>query len=341
MSFGPRRKKARRANAQVSGLGDEDIHAVAYTFSSAEASRRPQIQATSIVLPSAAAALPLVSAIQPLATDWDLDSSQAAAEVLSGVCIVPKPKHQRRVNSVRSIAGLPAWFDHLTFPPGPSSQGMAATAGRLWGRTHAPRGARRLCQPTVPLWMRGFTVLSLRGLYRRGSTLSGEHRQSSRGEPFPRRRGESDLCTCRFVTKSRATAQEWKDLRFHRTTLRALGLILQLGHCVGRACSRAALGPADFTVLHTNGLHHVRVLFCGCNHSLLHWTQLLRSGLWPATVLEPHTAATFAVLRDYQHKKEHGQITAGDYYRALVSMTDARLITSIPVRVSAAHAHPC
>jgi hypothetical protein len=121
-------------------------------------------------------------------------------------------------------------------------------------------------------------------------------------------------------------------MRFQRTTLRALGLIVQLGHPVGDRCSRPTLGPKDFSVIHTNGLHHVSILFCGCQPAFLSRNQLLRLGLWPATVIEPHTAATFALLRDYQHKKEHGQITAGDYYRSLVSMTDARYITSIPVR---------
>ena len=91
--------------------------------------------------------------------------------------------------------------------------------------------------------------------------------------------------------------------------------------------------PRNITVIHTNGIHEVRVNFCGCRLGFELRTQLLRFGWWPATPLNPRSAATFTVLRQFQYLNLQGNVTAYDFYRGLEFQTDGRLATDLPVRV--------
>jgi hypothetical protein len=115
-----------------------------------------------------------------------------------------------------------------------------------------------------------------------------------------------------------------------RSLLHALNLRVQLGHRRGEKCPLPELGPADFTVLHTTGVHRVAVRYCLCKPGFSHTAQLLRFKLFPASIREPHTCATFEVLRDCQRMIEEGNINATDYYRSLVVKTDARGLLDVP-----------
>jgi hypothetical protein len=126
--------------------------------------------------------------------------------------------------------------------------------------------------------------------------------------------------------------QEWLGNHFVRTSLHALNLVLQLGHRRGEPCLLPAKGSSDFTVIHTNGIHRVTVMFCQCRPDATHVQQLLRQRLFPATVRDPQTCATFDVLRNWQKMSEGGDINATDYYRALENLTDARRLLRLPVR---------
>lgn len=90
----------------------------------------------------------------------------------------------------------------------------------------------------------------------------------------------------------------------------------------------------DFTVIHTTGLHRLRVHFCRCSRGVLvdRYTQLIRARLWPATVAEPETATTFEALDDFNRLSLLGRLTSYDYYKALVSATDGFGLLKIPVR---------
>jgi hypothetical protein len=104
------RKRRRNLGSQVSGLADEDIFGVAQTFATddlpatdaAPPASSLRVTTSAILLDRAPLALPVVSELQPLTTDWDLDTTTAAAELLSGVAVVPKTRDKRRENSVRS-----------------------------------------------------------------------------------------------------------------------------------------------------------------------------------------------------------------------------------------------
>ena len=104
---------------------------------------------------------------------------------------------------------------------------------------------------------------------------------------------------------------------------------MSLGHPLGENCPCPS--PRNITVIHTNGIHEVRVNFCGCRLGLELRIQLLRFGWWPATPLNPRSAATFTVLRQFQYLNLQGNITAYDFYRGLEFQTDGRLATDLPV----------
>ena len=110
---------------------------------------------------------------------------------------------------------------------------------------------------------------------------------------------------------------------FKRTTLKALGLRIQLGHTLGTRCMNPALATKDeFVVLDINAVHSVSLAFCNCEHAQQRYVQLLRAGLFSATVLEPKTAATFHVLKHFQMLSFMSKVSAFEFYYSIARQTD-------------------
>src|SRR5882762_2725004 len=113
----------------------------------------------------------------------------------------------------------------------------------------------------------------------------------------------------------------WNGLFFQRSSLKDLGLRVQLGHAPGRFCPTKEPGHKNFAVIDANGIHSVAVDFCRCA-SILHRAQLLRIGWWPATPLEPQTCASMSVLRHFHLLNLQGKVTGYSFYRALEYQMD-------------------
>ncbi|KAG1726204.1 hypothetical protein EDB19DRAFT_1592058, partial [Suillus lakei] len=82
--------------------------------------------------------------------------------------------------------------------------------------------------------------------------------------------------------------KHWNRSFFQKISLKSLGLHIQLGHCIGLRCSEPT--PAsndDFVIVDVNGVHAIRLDFCGCQTAQVHVTQLLQVGLFPATTVKP------------------------------------------------------
>lgn len=113
---------------------------------------------------------------------------------------------------------------------------------------------------------------------------------------------------------------------FENTTLRDLGLTIQLGHRDdGSQCACPIPARTDFTVIDLNGRHEVSIAFCGCDRageagSIVQ--QLLRFDLYPATITDPNTVFTFSVIDHYHYQSLQGKISMYDYYTSLERMTD-------------------
>lgn len=129
--------------------------------------------------------------------------------------------------------------------------------------------------------------------------------------------------------------QKWNGLYFERTTLQHLGLQVQLGHPSTHQCplpDRAS--KSNFVIIAADGIHHVNLNYCGCQLSLPKHVQLLRARLFPSTVTDPRTAATFNVLETFQMLNFTSKISTFEYYQSLARRTDNTGVVSLPVRLS-------
>lgn len=110
-----------------------------------------------------------------------------------------------------------------------------------------------------------------------------------------------------------------------------MGLRIQIGHPLGQRCQFRSPGHKDFVVIHTNGIHHVGLDFCGCTSAPEHRRQLLREGWWPATALEPQTCSTFSVLNLFHLLSLQGKLSAYDFYRSMEYATENFGLRKLPV----------
>ncbi|KAG6819306.1 hypothetical protein H0H93_013169 [Arthromyces matolae] len=123
----------------------------------------------------------------------------------------------------------------------------------------------------------------------------------------------------------------WNGRFFTSSSLKAIGLCLQLGHPPEDTCPNP-VSVDDFVILHVNGVHSVLVQFCDCSTSLERPIQLLRSRLFPASTIYPQTAATFELLKLFQLLSFMSKISAVEFYQTLVRLTDNTGLVDIPDR---------
>ncbi|KAJ7029735.1 hypothetical protein C8F04DRAFT_1211893 [Mycena alexandri] len=121
-------------------------------------------------------------------------------------------------------------------------------------------------------------------------------------------------------------SQRWDEPGlFEKTSLAALGLRVQLGHNVGDRCLGPKAGHTEFVVLHTNGIHTVKVDICGCENALeagSHEIQLLHARWFPAMHENPRTCATIDVLDQFHEETLQSKTTMYDAYCVLEKLTN-------------------
>ncbi|KAF9502956.1 hypothetical protein BS47DRAFT_1266499, partial [Hydnum rufescens UP504] len=103
----------------------------------------------------------------------------------------------------------------------------------------------------------------------------------------------------------------WNGDFFECTTLATMGLKIYLGHtdCLMRK------SPASFTIIHTNGIHHVDVVFCGC-----------------ATIHQPQMCATFVIFNHFHLQMLQSKLLANHFIAAIERETDNTGLVSIKDR---------
>jgi hypothetical protein len=117
--------------------------------------------------------------------------------------------------------------------------------------------------------------------------------------------------------------QHWQHGFFDRASLHSLGLTCNLGHN-GNMCPGGS-APYDLSIIDTNGLHKVRVVFCSCDTDTPwgeHYRQLLRMRWYPATFKRPRTAFSFDLLETYHKLTLQGKINLYDFYLAIMQKSD-------------------
>jgi hypothetical protein len=126
--------------------------------------------------------------------------------------------------------------------------------------------------------------------------------------------------------------EQWNGDFFVRRDISALGHAITLGHH-GKLCHSISntTSPLEFLIIHTNGIHKTKVLFCGCAGCGNRMQQLLKAQLFPATTEQPTTAFTFSVLREFHlHTLESAEPAYG-FMGALRRLTDNTFTTDVPV----------
>ncbi|KAJ7212395.1 hypothetical protein B0H12DRAFT_1033229 [Mycena haematopus] len=127
--------------------------------------------------------------------------------------------------------------------------------------------------------------------------------------------------------------EHWTGTYFKRKRkgLKELGLRVQLNHPPGVVCAFRRSAPGDFVLYDLTGVHEIAVDYCGCRvedgsdgggEPLEERIQLLRACWWPATLTNPKTCATFAVLRLFQTLNCLGKLSAYDFLRGLEKCTN-------------------
>jgi hypothetical protein len=108
------------------------------------------------------------------------------------------------------------------------------------------------------------------------------------------------------------------------------GAALQLGHS-GAPC-RSPDAERLFTVMDANGVHSVRIVYCGCCEQPPNkLRQLLRAGLFPASTRDPLTAFTITVLKQFELHNLVSKKAAYDYVNAIRRLSDNAFAGDVPV----------
>lgn len=107
-----------------------------------------------------------------------------------------------------------------------------------------------------------------------------------------------------------------------------------MGHVDGSKCPHPDNAfNNDFTVIDSDGIHEVSLNYCSCPQSPPKLVQLLRARLFPSTVIDPRTAATFRVLETFQMLTFTSKVSGYEYYRSLARRTDNTGISLPPVSI--------
>lgn len=121
--------------------------------------------------------------------------------------------------------------------------------------------------------------------------------------------------------------------------MKSLGLQIQLGHG-GEACEvPITTFNNDFVIIAKNGIHEVALSYCGCTKAVSKISQLLRHRLFPSTVGDPKTAATFDVLEYFQLLSFGSKVSGFEFYRTLARTMNNTGIDQLPVRYNLLFEH--
>lgn len=129
--------------------------------------------------------------------------------------------------------------------------------------------------------------------------------------------------------------QVWNGSYFANTSLYTLGLSIQLGHPSKDSCLHPSDADPEFRVMHTNGIHRVRLQFCNCVRAVpvTYDRQLLQCGWWPASLQRPKTCLSISLLEHFHKQTLQGKVATFDFYRALELMTDNTGLSYLPVSI--------
>ncbi|KAG1818253.1 hypothetical protein EV424DRAFT_1324062 [Suillus variegatus] len=127
----------------------------------------------------------------------------------------------------------------------------------------------------------------------------------------------------------------WNDSFFQPTTLKKMGLHVQLGHTPGERCYNPHPSSGDdFVVIDVHGVHGIALDFCGCASAQIRYKQLLRTRWYPATTSDPRTAATFTLMEHFHLLSFESKVSAYEFYHSLARQNNNAGLSDIKDRYS-------
>ncbi|KAG2111109.1 hypothetical protein DEU56DRAFT_762242 [Suillus clintonianus] len=153
--------------------------------------------------------------------------------------------------------------------------------------------------------------------------------------------------------------QEWNGKCFGDTSLMQMGYIWHLGHG-GRPCpssqgswewedldvhidnqvegtgshiaSETSPPTTSLTIVHSTGVFTHNILWCHCPGSLQQSLQLLKAGLFPASISRPRTAFTFDALDNFLIDALECKTSASSFFQKLRRLTNNAFPDTVPDR---------
>jgi hypothetical protein len=119
-------------------------------------------------------------------------------------------------------------------------------------------------------------------------------------------------------------SQRWNGEYFEKEQLAALGLVLQLGHPVGKPCPLPS-NHRQLTVFDITGVHQVIFRYCSCfpEDPTHRRRQLFRAAWFPATLIQPHTVFTLRLLDFFHQLQSQNKTNLYDFYTTIVRLCDS------------------
>ncbi|RXW17407.1 hypothetical protein EST38_g8431 [Candolleomyces aberdarensis] len=136
------------------------------------------------------------------------------------------------------------------------------------------------------------------------------------------------LCNTCIVSSHRETPLHrikfWNGTFLEKTSLKTLGLRIQLGHVVGEECPYPIAARADdFVIIDIDAIHSVGLDFCECGKTAnSQYLQLLQHRFYPATSDQPKSAATFRLLEVFEILQYESKLSVYEFYQAVARLTD-------------------
>ncbi|KAL0563633.1 hypothetical protein V5O48_018435 [Marasmius crinis-equi] len=122
--------------------------------------------------------------------------------------------------------------------------------------------------------------------------------------------------------------EQWTGSMFKSCSLASLGLVVQLQHTSG-FCTHPKEAYRHLLIIHSNGIHRVKIQFCACSKAREQHIQLLQRRLYPTNVRKGRisTAITFECLELLQLQTLTTKGSVYDFYRALERLSDNTGVT--------------
>ena len=149
------------------------------------------------------------------------------------------------------------------------------------------------------------------------------HRAFAPATPMSSYNSTSPLTILRHTFRS--YQQHYNGSFFCRSSLAALGAVVQLGH-FNSPCPNPSLNTRSMVVCTESGIHRITARFCECTDGedglVPPWQQCMRAGWFPATTGRPTTVCTFRCLDAFHELNLEGKVNVNDYYQSLERITD-------------------